>query len=46
LRLPANAVLFRAEGLLVAAVGSDHRVRLKRIAQGRDFGSSIEVLEG
>jgi len=46
LRLPANAVLFRAEGLLVAAVGSDHRVRLKRISQGRDFGSSVEVLEG
>src|SRR5260370_32370168 len=46
LRLPANAVLFRAEGLLVAAVGGDHRVRLKRIAQGRDFGSTIEVLEG
>jgi len=46
LRLPANAVLFRAEGLLVAAVGSDHRVRLKRIAEGRDFGSSIEVLSG
>jgi RND family efflux transporter MFP subunit len=46
LRVPANAVLFRAEGLLLAAVGSDHRVRLKRIAQGRDFGSSVEVLEG
>jgi len=46
LRLPANAVLFRAEGLLVAAVGGDHRVRLKHIAQGRDFGSTIEVLEG
>jgi RND family efflux transporter MFP subunit len=46
LRLPANAVLFRAQGLLVAAVGSDHRVRLKRIAEGRDFGSSIEVLAG
>jgi RND family efflux transporter MFP subunit len=46
LRVPANAVLFRAEGLLLAAVGSDHRVRLKRISQGRDFGSSIEVLEG
>jgi RND family efflux transporter MFP subunit len=46
LRLPANAVLFRAQGLLVAAVGSDHRVRLKQIAVGRDFGSSIEVLSG
>jgi RND family efflux transporter MFP subunit len=46
LRLPANALLFRAQGLLVAAVGGDHRVRLKPIAQGRDFGSSIEVLDG
>jgi RND family efflux transporter MFP subunit len=46
LRLPANTVLFRAQGLLVAAVGSDHHVRLKSITQGRDFGSSIEVLSG
>jgi RND family efflux transporter MFP subunit len=46
LRLPANAVLFRAQGLLVAAVGGDHHVRLKRIDAGRDFGSSIEVLSG
>jgi RND family efflux transporter MFP subunit len=46
LRLPANAVLFRAQGLLVAAVGGDHHVRLKQIAEGRDFGSSIEVLSG
>jgi multidrug efflux pump subunit AcrA (membrane-fusion protein) len=46
LRLPANAVLFRAQGLLVAVVGGDHRVRLKRITEGRDFGSSIEVLSG
>lgn len=46
LRLPANAVLFRAAGLLVAAVGSDNHVRLKHITQGRDFGSAIEVLQG
>ncbi len=46
LRVPANSVLFRAQGLLVAAVDGDHRVRLKHIAQGRDFGSSIEVLSG
>jgi RND family efflux transporter MFP subunit len=46
LRLPANAVMFRAQGLLVATVSSDQHVRLKHIAQGRDFGSSIEVLSG
>jgi len=46
LKLPANAVLFRAQGLLAAAVGADHRVRLKHIVEGRDFGASIEVLSG
>jgi len=46
LEVPANAVLFRAQGLLVAAVGGDHHVRLKRIVEGRDFGASIEVLSG
>ena len=46
LRLPANALLFRAEGLLVAAVGGDYRVHLKPIIEGRDFGSSIEVVHG
>ncbi len=45
-RLPANAVLFRSQGLMVATVGSDHHVRLKHIAEGRDFGSWIEVLTG
>jgi len=46
LRLPANAILFRKQGLLVAAVGSDRRVHLKPIVEGRDFGSSVEVLNG
>lgn len=46
LRLPANTVLFRAAGLQVASVGADHRVKLKNITQGRDFGSTIEVLAG
>jgi RND family efflux transporter MFP subunit len=46
LRLPANTVLFRAAGLQVATLDSDHRVRLKSIVQGRDFGSTIEVLSG
>jgi RND family efflux transporter MFP subunit len=46
LRLPANTVLFRAAGLQVATLDTDHRVRLKSIVQGRDFGSTIEVLSG
>lgn len=46
LRLPANTVLFRAPGPQVATVDSNGRVQLKGIVQGRDFGSSIEVLAG
>jgi RND family efflux transporter MFP subunit len=46
LRLPANTLLFRAEGLQVATVDSEQRVRLKSIVQGRDFGNSVEILSG
>jgi RND family efflux transporter MFP subunit len=46
LRLPANTVLFRSAGLQVATVDGQKRVKLKSIVQGRDFGSSIEVLSG
>ena len=46
LRLPPTVILFRAAGLEVATVGADNRVTLKKIVQGRDFGSSIEVLAG
>jgi len=46
LRLPANTVLFRAEGLQVATIDGQRRVKLKSIVQGRDFGNTIEVLSG
>jgi len=46
LRLPANTVLFRTAGLQVATIGQDDQVKLKNITQGRDFGSTIEVLDG
>jgi len=46
LRIPANAVLFRAQGLLVAIVDSTGHAHLRLITQGRDFGREIEVLAG
>jgi RND family efflux transporter MFP subunit len=46
LRVPANSVLFRSTDLQVAVVGADHRVTLKSITTGRDFGTSLEVLTG
>jgi RND family efflux transporter MFP subunit len=46
LRLPANTVLFRAAGLQVATVDDQDHVKLKSVVQGRDFGSTIEILSG
>jgi RND family efflux transporter MFP subunit len=46
LRIPVNAVLFRAQGLLVATVDPSGHAHLRRITQGRDFGKEIEVLSG
>jgi RND family efflux transporter MFP subunit len=46
IRVPVNALLFRAGGLLVATVGQDQRLTLKKITGGRDFGTEIEVLSG
>jgi RND family efflux transporter MFP subunit len=46
LRVPANTLLFRSAGLQVAVVGADDVVKLKSITQGRDFGSSVEVVDG
>jgi multidrug efflux pump subunit AcrA (membrane-fusion protein) len=46
LSLPINALLFRPEGTMVAAVGSDSRLTLKKVAVGRDFGNSVEILQG
>lgn len=45
LTVPVNALLFRAEGLRVAAV-SDGKAMLIPITLGRDFGSEVEVLTG
>jgi RND family efflux transporter MFP subunit len=46
LRLPGNTVLFRSAGLQVATVDATHHIKLKSIVQGRDFGNTIEVLNG
>jgi RND family efflux transporter MFP subunit len=45
-RVPANALLFRSEGMQIAVVGADHHVRLHTIVPGRDFGRYLEVLSG
>jgi RND family efflux transporter MFP subunit len=44
--VPNNALLFRPQGTMVAVVGSDDRVNLKKLTIGRDLGTSVEVLDG
>lgn len=45
-RLPADALLFRADGLHVATVDMGGHVQLKSVHVGRDFGDEIEILSG
>jgi RND family efflux transporter MFP subunit len=44
--LPINALLFRPDGTMAAVVGPDSKIDLKKITVGRDFGNSLEVLQG
>jgi RND family efflux transporter MFP subunit len=46
LQVPINALLFRAEGLRAVVVDASHRVHLRAVVVGRDFGTSLEVLQG
>jgi RND family efflux transporter MFP subunit len=46
LSLPVNALLFRPDGTMAAVVEANNHIELKRLTIGRDFGSSVEVLQG
>jgi RND family efflux transporter MFP subunit len=43
---PSNALMFRPEGPRVAVVDGGGHVHLQAVAIGRDFGQSIELLNG
>jgi membrane fusion protein (multidrug efflux system) len=46
LTLPGNALLYRSEGMQVGIVGDDNKVTLHSVKLGRDYGQTIEVLDG
>jgi RND family efflux transporter MFP subunit len=46
LSIPANALLFRAEGTRVAVVDGQGRVRLRTVQLGRNYGETVEVIDG
>src|SRR5215813_4592426 len=45
-QVPVNALLFRAEGLRAIVVDSNHKLHLQPLTIGRDYGTSLEVLQG
>jgi RND family efflux transporter MFP subunit len=45
-RVPSNALLFRGDGLHVATVDADNKVRLNSVTIGRDYGATVEILSG
>jgi RND family efflux transporter MFP subunit len=44
--IPSSALVFRAQGIRVATVGPDNRVRMLPIKLGRDLGGTVEVTSG
>src|SRR5579883_183428 len=46
LTLPSNTLLFRSEGTQVGVVGADGKVELRNVKIGRDFGPTVEVVQG
>ena len=44
--IPANTLLIRAEGIRVALVDPQGIVKLRAVKIGRNFGETVEVLEG
>jgi RND family efflux transporter MFP subunit len=46
LQVPVNALLFRSEGLRAIVVDANHQVHLQALTIGRDYGITLEVLQG
>ena len=46
LLVPVNSLLFRSEGLRAVVIDANHRVHLQGLDIGRDYGTSLEVLNG
>jgi len=44
--VPSNTLLFRTAGSQVGIVKSDQTVDLKKVQIGRDFGTTVEIIDG
>jgi len=46
LQVPVNSLLFRSEGLRAVVIDANHRAHLQALQIGRDYGVTLEVLNG
>ena len=46
LLIPANTLLFRAEGPAVGVVGADGKVEIRMVQIGTDLGAQLEIVNG
>jgi RND family efflux transporter MFP subunit len=46
LMVPANALVTRSEGTMVAIVGADQTVHYQKVTLGRDYGTEVEIVSG
>jgi len=44
--IPANALIFRSDGLRVAVVDAAGKVQMRTVQVGRNFGPTVEILQG
>jgi multidrug efflux pump subunit AcrA (membrane-fusion protein) len=45
-RIPATALIIRAEGPQVAIVTGDKKVHFEKVAIGRDYGNEVDIVSG
>ena len=46
LTVPTNALMIRGDGIRVATIDQQGRVRIKPVRVGRNYGESVEMLDG
>jgi multidrug efflux pump subunit AcrA (membrane-fusion protein) len=44
--VPSNTMIYRSDGAQVALVTPENKIELRHVETGRDFGRTIEVLNG
>ncbi|MGP1609684.1 MAG: efflux RND transporter periplasmic adaptor subunit, partial [Burkholderiales bacterium] len=46
LSIPTNALVIRGDGIKVAVVDAENRIQLRPVKIGRNYGESVEVIDG